>query len=173
MAQWFVWTMGAVSVEMYFGMIKAPRVTQSGAVAALALAVAGFTNWTYLYWMDAGLLRHVAWLATDYLWGLAFFAVVNATVQLESRASTFGRRLATIGFFSYSLYLSHEIITHGAWPALLRWQPGIGEWQAFLLIPLLLVACIGFAWVFFICFERPFLNRRPLPAQALLPQPLS
>ena len=64
-----------------------------------------------------------------------------------------------IGLFSYSLYLVHAVGLHALWLVLHRW----------IIVPpermfVLLLACtplvVGFAWLFHLACERPFLRSR-------------
>jgi peptidoglycan/LPS O-acetylase OafA/YrhL len=157
MAQWIVWVLGALSVEVWCGMVSVPEVFRHKAAAALLPIGAAFTTYVYLYMVEPGTVRDVLWLTTDYVWGLAFFAVINWSVRQESTRAPLGRVLARVGLFSYSLYLSHEIVTHTVWPALRALAPG--SVPAIALIPAGLCASLAFAWLFFVCLERPFLRR--------------
>ena len=68
------------------------------------------------------------------------------------------RLFSWIGLFSYSLYLSHyialRVVAQGA-PRV----PAI-ESHPLLLFVVKIVVCIAGGWLFFHCFERPFLNTR-------------
>lgn len=158
-AQWMVWTLGALSVEVWCGLTIVPPLFKKPLSAAVLLIAAAVTTTFYLYGSTAGAARNLLWLGTDYLWGVAFFVVVNWAVSLESTPTSIGRRLAGLGLFSYSLYLSHEIVTHHLWPAIFNRFEAFRSLPRFGVYVLLLSASIAFAWVFFWCFERPFLRR--------------
>ena len=64
------------------------------------------------------------------------------------------RRLARIGLFSYSLYLTHEIVIVHFSGIAARWC-GLENDSLFLLT--LVPVCLALAWVFFQVFERPFM----------------
>jgi peptidoglycan/LPS O-acetylase OafA/YrhL len=92
------------------------------------------------------------------LLGLAFFVIVNAMTKAElggSLTSLFTRFWARIGLFSYSLYLTHELIVTRAADLLASimgrrdLEPLIG----FASIP----AAIGLGWVYFLVVEQRFI----------------
>lgn len=163
-AQWFVWILGALSVEAFIGLVDVPAALQRRRVAAAMLVAAAWLWDIYSYRMEPGVLRHIVWLLTDPLWGFGCFVLVNAIVRLEWRApSPAGALLARIGLFSYSLYLSHEFVTAYGW----RWlAPVLGAARPIpnlLLTPALTISSVVVAWVFFQLFERPFCS----PAQRM------
>jgi peptidoglycan/LPS O-acetylase OafA/YrhL len=160
-AQWLVWILGALSVEAVVGTVTLPAWLRSGWTAgAVLVAAAGISHlYTYTDVFGSGALRHLVWLLTDPLWGAGCFVLVNAVVRQEGRLpSRAGATLARIGLFSYSLYLSHEIVTnYGArllGAAVLRPGQSVSN---LMLIPVLTLASIGVAWIFFVLFERPFM----------------
>ena len=67
---------------------------------------------------------------------------------------------AGVGVFSYSLYLTHEIVEWHAWPLAARLLVNAGIGLPHIVVAgFLLTACLIFARAFFQVFERPFLSR--------------
>jgi peptidoglycan/LPS O-acetylase OafA/YrhL len=95
------------------------------------------------------------------LLGLGFFVLLNGFLASEARWRSRGlapklvRRLARIGLFSYSLYLTHEIIITYFSGTLARWC-GLENNSLFMLS--LTPFCLVLGWGFFQLFERPFLH---------------
>jgi peptidoglycan/LPS O-acetylase OafA/YrhL len=160
LSHWFTWALGALAVEHAFGLVRLPRWTRDLRVGAiLLLAAATLTRVLPVY--ESYTVPHDAgWLLLHPLWGLGFFVVVNCAVEAERswRASRKLPRavavLSSVGIFSYSLYLTHQLVLLEAW----RFEhlPVHAMIVALLLMTPL---CIGFAWLFFQLFERPFLAR--------------
>jgi peptidoglycan/LPS O-acetylase OafA/YrhL len=76
---------------------------------------------------------------------------------------------STLGIFSYSIYLTHELVIMQSW----RWT-NPGWWQLANVFVVIVPAVIVFAWVFFWFCEKPFMVKnkpsdKTLPA--LTPQP--
>lgn len=155
-AHWFSWALGAMGVEAVFGLIELPRFWRSPVVAASFLAAAGVL--TQLLPTISGWQHEVGWLALDPLWGLGFFATVNFLVHKErrwiQRVPVLVTKLAWIGLFSYSLYLSHHFVMLHTY--LIRDY----NFQH-LLFSLLVVTpiAVAFAWLFYTLFERPFIRQ--------------
>ena len=171
-SHWFTWALGALSVEALFGLVKLPRWLYRGRLALVFLAASvGLTfllpkaeqvNW---------LLHDFLWLFLHPLWGLGFFVLLNRFVLAESRwRAAFNvpvliRLLAGIGLFSYSLYLTHELVVMESYHF---GYFGLSELATALLLTT--PACVAFAWVFFWFAERPYLNTRsPLREQPRTP----
>jgi len=95
---WVQWYLGAVAVEIYYGLVKVPPILRSFLGAAMFAAVAIFVGDRFP-------------IVDPLLWGLAFFCAVNASAALE-KAGRWPRRklkvLAFTGAISYSLYLVHS-----------------------------------------------------------------
>jgi peptidoglycan/LPS O-acetylase OafA/YrhL len=158
--QWIVWILGALAVEVRFGLVRLPRIFSSRILALVLLLVAARISFLYLYVLTDGTVRDLLWLATDVVWGAAFFVLVNAVVRLEADGpGAIGRLLARVGLFSYSLYLSHEVVTVYLWKALRPFGILPPSISGLVLIPLLTIVSLAFAWAFFQLFERPFLSR--------------
>ncbi len=159
-AHWFTWALGAIGVEVMFGLIRL-RGWSRDLRLATALIVAASALATYLPSIGKDTLLHNAsWFLIHPLWGLGFFIVVNRMVlaenswlrqaQLPSLVSIF----STLGVFSYSIYLTHELVIMQSW----RWtHPGLLQVANVFLV--VIPATILFAWVFFWLCEKPFMVR--------------
>src|SRR4030095_11842434 len=68
-------------------------------------------------------IHNGAWLVLHPLWGFGFFALLNRAVAWEQSKSEATRKVlprlvaaaATLGVFSYSLYLTHELVIMQSW----------------------------------------------------------
>ena len=160
-AHWFTWALGAIGVEVMFGLIRLRGWSRDLRLATVLIVGASALS-SYLPVIPKDTLIHnFSWFLIHPLWGLGFFIVVNRTVlaeqswirqaNLPSTVSLF----ATLGIFSYSIYLTHELVIMQAW----RWaNPG---WLQLVNVFLIVVpATIAFAWVFFWFCEKPFMVRR-------------
>ena len=71
--------------------------------------------------------------------------------------------LLKVGLFSYSLYLTHELVLTHLDHALSTWlsvsEPTSVLLRCFVLVPV----SVGVSWLFFLLFERPFLTPRSGP----------
>ena len=171
MVQWMIWILGALSVEAAFGLIALPSWTRRLPVAGLLLSIASLLVWAQNYWLGPGLLNDLIWFGAEPVWGGGFFVLVNNLVAREQRGALLLRWpaaitwFAAVGVFSYSLYLTHEIVEWHAWPlaARLLVDAGIGL-PHIVVAAVLLAACLAFARAFFQVFERPFLSRSRVAA---------
>lgn len=167
---WFIWALGALSVEAALGLIKLPRwcyklstcgVALGGAMAlAQLLPLVDQKSW----------IHDIGWLIMHPMWGVGFFVLVNYAVAAEQqwrlKATPVPRlipSLASVGLMSYSLYLTHSfVLMHWYWFGFTRLH--------ILTISLLIMTplSVAFAWVFFRVFERPFMTSSAVraPAQA-------
>lgn len=166
MVQWMIWILGALSVEAAFGLIRLPAVLRSLPVAGAVLAAASLLVWAQNYWLAPGLANDLIWFGAEVVWGAGFFVLVNWAVAREQRGELLARWpaavkwLAGVGLFSYSLYLTHEMVEWHAWPAVARWLEDSGRLLPHVVVAAgLLVVCLVFARVFFEVFEKPFLSR--------------
>jgi peptidoglycan/LPS O-acetylase OafA/YrhL len=167
-AHWFTWALGAISVEAMFGLVKLPRWLYRGRLALGFLAASvGLTFLLPIVEQLNWLLHDFLWLFLHPLWGLGFFVLLNRFVLAESRwratlrTPSFITGLAAIGLFSYSLYLTHELVVMESYQ--FGWFGFSQLATAFLLTT---PACVAFAWVFFWFAERPYLNTQsPLRGQ--------
>lgn len=160
-AHWFTWALGAIAVEAMFGLVKLPNWARNLRVAALLVIAASIVS-AYLPVISKNTLLHdVSWFLIHPLWGLGFFAVVNRIVVAErswvreSRLPSLISIFATLGMFSYSLYLTHELMIMQSW----RWiDPA--HLQLVNVFAVIVPATLLFAWVFFWFCEKPFMVRR-------------
>jgi peptidoglycan/LPS O-acetylase OafA/YrhL len=166
MVQWMIWILGALSVEAAFGLVALPSWTRRLRVAGVLLSIASLMVWAQNYWLGPGLLNDLIWFGAEPVWGAGFFVLVNCLVAREQRGELMlrwpavVRWFAGVGLFSYSLYLTHEIVEWHAWPlaAGLLVNAGI-RLPHIVVAAVLLAACLAFAFAFFQLFERPFLSR--------------
>ncbi len=159
-SHWLTWALGAVSVEAAFGLIKLPRWCRNLWIGFGALILAaGISQFSSMLDKD-GFFNRFSWLALHPAWGLGFFIIVNRAFQAEKkwRARLNTPRLvalsASVGLFSYSLYLTHGLVIIESW----RFSPP--NWPK--LVNALLVvtpATVAFAWVFFQFCEAPFMSK--------------
>jgi peptidoglycan/LPS O-acetylase OafA/YrhL len=157
---WFIWALGALSVEAALGIIKLPawcsRISVAGLVLSGAMLLAQFLPLTD----QNGWLHDAGWLLMHPAWGVGFFVLVNYAVAAEQRwrlKSSSGPRLipmlAGVGLISYSLYLTHSfVLMHWYWFGFTRLH--ILSISLVILTPL----SVAFAWLFFRVFERPFMS---------------
>jgi peptidoglycan/LPS O-acetylase OafA/YrhL len=168
-AHWFTWALGALSVEAAVGLVVLPRWCRSWRVGLPALAAAAVLAYVQetikLQWY----VHDGVWLLTHPLWAIGLFVLVNRVVaaELAGRLWRNAPRLwhwgAHIGIFSYSLYLTHQLVMLEIWRFTSRGLPGLLV-AVFIMTPLS-VAC---AWLFFCLFERPFM---PHGARAVAARP--
>jgi peptidoglycan/LPS O-acetylase OafA/YrhL len=168
-SQWFLWALGAVSVEGAVGLIRLPRWSRSPWLAlTVLLAQAALDG------LDRSALSPSAqWLLsmTGYpVWGFGFFVAVNWLVDAENewrRSSKLPwavRPLAWVGLLSYSLYLIHEPLNSRVVAPALRAFPLSTALGLLLGVLALIAAALVVARAFFALFERPFLSTRPFAA---------
>jgi peptidoglycan/LPS O-acetylase OafA/YrhL len=148
-------------VEVFVGLIRLRGWSRD-----LRLAIVLIVGATLLsYYLPAiskdTALKNISWFLLHPLWGLGFFILVNRLVLSEQgwlrRASvpSIVSMFAAVGVFSYSLYLTHELVIIQSW----RWANP--AWLQSVNVLLLTVpATLFFAWVFFRFCERPFMVRR-------------
>ena len=157
---WFIWALGALSVEAALGVTKLPAWCFKISVGGLALGCAmGLAQ--VLPMTEQGSWAHdVGWLLMHPAWGVGFFVLVNYAVAAEQRWRLKSLRvprlilaLAPIGLISYSLYLTHAfVLMHWYWFGFTRLH--IRSISLLIMIPL----SVAFAWLFFRLFERPFMT---------------
>ena len=166
MVQWMIWILGALSVEAAFGLVALPSWARRLPVAGVLLSIASLMVWAQNYWLGPGLLNDLIWVGAEPVWGAGFFVLVNYLVAREQRGELMlrwpaaVRWFAGVGVFSYSLYLTHEIVEWHAWPVVARFLVNAGIGLPHIVVAaVLLAACLAFARAFFQLFERPFLSR--------------
>jgi peptidoglycan/LPS O-acetylase OafA/YrhL len=157
---WFIWALGALSVEAAVGVTKLPRWCFRISIGSLALGCAVALS-TLLPMVDqTSWLHDIGWLIMHPAWGVGFFVFVNYAVVAEQRWRQNSSRvphlisaLAAIGLISYSLYLTHSfVLMHWYWFGFTEWH--IRTISLVITMPLSVV----FAWLFFRLFERPFMT---------------
>ena len=159
-SHWFTWALGAIGVEAMFGLIQLPRWLRDLRLVVLLTVGATVLSY-YLHWLPKDTFaKNIAWFVLHPLWGLGFFILVNRLVLAEQswiRRATMPSLVsifATLGIFSYSLYLTHELIV------IVSWQFTNPAWLQSVNVLLLTVpVTILFAWIFFWFCERPFMMR--------------
>lgn len=160
-AQWIVWVLGAFAVEAHVGIVKLPAIWRSGWFAAAVLAVAMTITFSNAY-IDVGLTKNLLWFASDVVWAIGFFVWINRAVDLETvwrargRAPRWLAPAAVLGVFSYSTYLTHELVILHLWPLL---RPDLRGGMLSMSLELIAIsaASLVFARMFFTWFERPFM----------------
>jgi peptidoglycan/LPS O-acetylase OafA/YrhL len=153
MANWCIWALGAVSIEAALGIIKLPKWTSSVFIGIILLITAGAIEYTDLKLGRTGVFNKFTWLVYQPVWGLGFFIIINRFVKSEiswfkDTAANYANKnnliklCAFVGVFSYSLYLTHEIILD------------------LIKIPVLIgvILCLIFSFVFYNMFEKPFIK---------------
>jgi peptidoglycan/LPS O-acetylase OafA/YrhL len=98
------------------------------------------------------------------MWGIGFFIIINRAALAERawRSAKHVPRVVTafagIGLFSYSLYLTHELILDH----LANHLAAFYQWPRSTMLLVSFFALSGvsvlFAWVFFLLFEKPFIS---------------
>ena len=160
-SHWFTWALGAIGVEVMFGLIQLPRWLRDLRLAGFLIVGATALSY-YLPGLEKDTwVKSFGWFLLHPLWGLGFFILVNRLVLAEQswiRRTTVPSAIslfATLGIFSYSIYLTHELVIINSW----RWtiQVLLQSVNVFLLtVPLTIL----FARVFFWFCERPFMVRQ-------------
>ena len=173
-AHWFTWALGAVAVEAFYGIIKLPRWTRDLRIAAVLIAAASVIS-SYLPVIPKESFAHkLGWFLIHPFWGLGFFMLVNWIVLAElgwikrMRLPSFVYLYAPIGLFSYSIYLTHELMIMQSW----RWN-NPAHLQVVNVFLVVLPATIVFAFAFFWFCEKPFMVRRRATAATLGPELVS
>lgn len=157
---WFIWALGALSVEAALGVTKLPAWCYRSAAAGVALACAmGLAQ--FLPMVDQqGWVHDIGWIVMHPAWGLGFFVLVNKSVAAEQRwrlkslpVPRLIPALAFVGLISYSLYLTHSfVLMHWYWFGFTRLH--ILSISLLIMTPL----SVAFAWMFFRICERPFMT---------------
>ena len=165
-SHWFTWALGAIAVEAWFGLVKLPRWTRDLRIASLLIVSASSMAYFGSYIPKDTFWHISSWFLLHPLWGIGFFIVLNRAVLAEDgwvrelRLPPIVSVFATLGVFSYSIYLTHELTIMQSW----RWvNPAALQMQNVFLITI--PATIVFAWMFFWFCERPFMKRKSAAAQ--------
>jgi peptidoglycan/LPS O-acetylase OafA/YrhL len=160
-SHWFTWALGAVGVEAIFGLVQLPRWCRNLWLASTLIIGASAVTLLLPSIPKDTLMHNLGWFLIHPAWGLGFFILVNRTVLAErkwiSKSSLPGlvSVFATLGIFSYSIYLTHELVIMQSWQFVNTALPRI--LNSFLIV---IPATIAFAWIFFWFCEKPFLARR-------------
>jgi peptidoglycan/LPS O-acetylase OafA/YrhL len=160
-SHWFTWAVGAISVEVAFGLVKLRAWSRDLRLAALVIVAASVIS-AYLPSINKDTFLHnFNWFLIHPLWALGFFIIVNKMVLAEQswvrqvRLPSAVSFCSTLGLFSYSIYLTHELVIMQSW----RWTNP--AWLQLVNVFVVVVpATILFAWAFFWFCEKPFMVRR-------------
>ena len=160
-SHWFTWALGALGVEVMFGLTTLRGWSRDLRLAAVLIVIASAVSANLPLIPKDTFIHNACWFAMHPCWGLGFFIVVNRMVLAEEswvRQATWPSLVSlfsTLGIFSYSIYLTHELVIMQSW----RWiNPG---WLQLANVVMVLVpATIVFAWLFFWFCEKPFMVKR-------------
>ena len=172
-SHWFTWALGAIAVEAAFGLVKLPSWCRNLWLGAAAIVLASATS-TFLPLTQKDTIPHdIAWLLMHPVWGIGFFILVNCAVAAEQswaskrslqsetklNSRKVGRRLvaaaAFVGVFSYSLYLTHELVIMQSWSFVSRSLPPVLN-TLLIVVP----ATVVFAWLFYVFCELPYMKKK-------------
>jgi peptidoglycan/LPS O-acetylase OafA/YrhL len=160
-SHWFTWALGAIGVEAFFGQFKLPRWCRNLWIGG-ALLLLGIGIGLVLPSLHNLAVHDTVWLFLHPVWGMGFFIVVNRAVfgeleWLKQRSiPAVVKIFASVGVFSYSLYLTHELVVMESWR--------FGSWKYFPLVntlALVVPTTLAAAWVFFRYCERPYMRKPP------------
>jgi peptidoglycan/LPS O-acetylase OafA/YrhL len=169
---WFTWALGAIAVEASFGLVTLPRWCRNLWLGGAAIVMASAISELLPITQKDTLPHTLGWLVIHPMWGFGFFVLVNRVVSAEHawlaqlrEPGAIGRLVAkgvgaaaTVGVFSYSLYLTHELVIMESWSFTIRELPPMVNALA-IVVP----ATIAFAWLFFRFCEKPYM-RKTAPA---------
>ena len=165
---WFTWALGAIAVEAAFGLVKLPRWCRNIWIGGAAIVLASAISEVLPNTPKDTLPHNLAWMLMHPLWGFGFFVLVNRVVTAEHSWLTqlrepgairklFAKSVgaaATVGVFSYSLYLTHELVIMQSWSFTIK------ELQLMVnAFAIVVPATIGFAWLFFRFCEKPYMRK--------------
>jgi len=170
-SHWFTWALGAIAVEAAFGLVKLPKWCRNLWLGLAAIVAASAASMILPNTQKDTLAHTVAWMLMHPVWGLGFFIVVNRFVQAEQSwlklQKGFEKRglvagivvrmvaaAAFVGVFSYSLYLTHELVIMQSWSFVILEFPAIVN-TLLIVVP----ATVGFAWLFYRYCEKPFMRK--------------
>jgi peptidoglycan/LPS O-acetylase OafA/YrhL len=161
-SHWFTWALGALAVEAAVGLVVLPEWCRNLWLSGLAIIVASTISLALPYAQKDTLLHDLSWMLMHPLWGYGFFVIVNRAVNAERRWVDRWRqpRLVTvaagIGVFSYSLYLTHELVIMQSWRFTVYSLPPILN-TLLVIVP----ATVGFAWLYYRFCEKPYMRKAP------------
>lgn len=158
-SHWLTWALGALSVEAAVGLIKLPAWCRDMRVGIAALLAAAALSYVLPIMDQQGLAHRIGWLTIHPMWGLGFFILVNWFVKAEMNwrelfhVPQWINGLAYVGVFSYSLYLTHQLVIMAAWRFIIpELHPMLNN------ILVITPASIIFAWIFFCYAEKPYMK---------------
>jgi len=171
-SHWFTWALGAIGVEAVFGLIQLPRWCRNIWLSGTLIIGASATSYLLPLVPKDTLLHNLSWFLIHPMWGLGFFILVNRAVSAERgwksklKLPALVSIFATLGIFSYSIYLTHEMVIMQSWRFVDSTLPPI------LNVVIVILATIVFAWIFFWFCERPYMKRsRSSQATTEAPKP--
>lgn len=167
-SHWFTWALGALAVEAAFGLVKLPKWCGNIWLGGGAIVLASATSIILPVTQKDTLPHDLAWLLMHPAWGVGFFILVNRAVQAEQgwlltlnkprlvtrAALRVVAAAAFVGVFSYSLYLTHELVIMQSWWFITNRLPPILN-TLLIVVP----ATVAFAWVFYRFCEKPFMRK--------------
>ena len=163
-SHWFTWALGAIAVEAAFGLIQLPKWCRNLWIGALAIVLASATSIVLPVTQKDTLPHNLAWMLMHPAWGLGFFIIVNRVVRAEQLwlSKVQQPRLMTrvvaaaafVGVFSYSLYLTHELVIMQSWWFVIEGFPPMLN-TLLIVVP----ATVAFAWLFFRFCEKPYMRK--------------
>ena len=160
-SHWFTWALGALGVEVMFGLTTLRGWSRDLRLAAVLIVIASAVSANLPLINKDTFLHNAAWFVIHPFWGLGFFIVVNRMVLAEqswlrnAKLPSLVSLFSTLGLFSYSLYLTHELVIMQSW----QWT--IPSWLQLVNVFVFTVpATIMFAWAFFWFFEKPFMKNQ-------------
>jgi len=167
---WFTWALGAIGVEVFFGLIKLRGWSRDLRLATVLIVAASAISSSLPLINKDTFLHHASWYLIHPFWGLGFFIVVNRMVLSEqswlrqAKLPSLVSLFSTVGIFSYSLYLTHELVIMQSW----QWTNP--NWLQLLNVFVFVIpATILFAWAFFWFGEKPFMTKRGATEPAAKP----
>jgi peptidoglycan/LPS O-acetylase OafA/YrhL len=169
-SHWFTWALGAIAVEAAVGLVVLPKWCRNVWLGVVLIIAASVISMSLPLMSRDKPVHGLAWMLMHPAWGLGFFIVVNRAVQAERSWLTALRKprlitsLASLGVFSYSLYLTHELVIMQSWWFVVK---GLSP----ILNALLIVtpATIAFAWLFFLFCEKPYMRKTVRRAEFRVP----
>lgn len=162
-SHWFTWALGAIGVEAMVGLIKLRSWSRDLRLAVVLIVGASALS-SYLPSINKdSLLHNASWFLIHPMWGVGFFIVVNRIVLAEdswlrqAKLPSLVSIFSTLGVFSYSIYLTHELVIMQSW----RWTNPAWS-QVVNVFVVVIPATILFAWIYFWFCEKPFMVK-PAP----------
>ena len=172
-SHWLTWALGALAVEAAVGIVILPKWCSHTGLGLMLLLSAVCLTYLLPVIESHEIPHKIGWLVLHPLWGGAFFIILNRFVIAERRwrealqTPRLVKSLASIGVFSYSLYLTHQLVLMESY----RFTR-IGLSETFVALVIMTPATIFFAWIFFAFCERPFIrpSSAAIHTQSFLPQ---